>query len=138
MNHTVITRAAVLASNCNDKSCIWVSLNDHNTVWVELFKSYQDFRAWYLKADNGSKIFNQIWFGPGYTYNSMSDAATRLAKEFDWLNDVDYFRLVNKDGVLDLTHPIELDHTWTRGSVVKIKPSLYECNKKNLICHSLL
>ena len=66
----------------------------------------------------------------------MSDVATRLAKEFDQFNDVDYYRAVNKDGILDLIHPIELDYTWTPDHVVKIKPPLYERNKKNLICRS--
>ena len=102
------------------------------------FKSYRDFRAWYLRADDSSKIFHQIWFGPGYTYNSMSDVATRLAKEFDQLNDIDYYRLVNNDSILDLIHPIELDYTWTFDHVVKITAPWYERNKKNLVCHSLL
>ncbi len=120
------------------KNGIFISLNNYETVWVKPFKSYLDFRAWYLKADNGSKIFDQIWFGPGYTYNSMSDMATRLAKEFDWLNDVDYYRLVNKDDLLDLAHPIKLDYTWTFDRIVKITAPWYERNKKNLVCHSLL
>lgn len=136
----VIARAAVLLTsiNYNAKNEIFVSLNNHETVLVVPFKSYLDFRAWYLKADDSSKIFDQIWFGPGYTYNSMSDVATRLAKEFDWLNDVDYYRLVNKDGSLDLAHPIELDYTWTFDHVVKITAPWYERNKKNFVCHSLL
>lgn len=136
----VIARAAALLTsiNYNAKNGIFVSLNNHETVLVIPFKSYLDFRAWYLKADNSSKIFDQIWFGPGYAYNSMSDVATRLAKEFDQFNDVDYYRAVNKDGILDLIHPIELDYTWTPDHVVKIKPPLYERNKKNLICRSLL
>lgn len=136
----VIARAAALltSANYNAKNGIFVSLNNYETVWVKPFKSYLDFRAWYLKADNGSKIFDQIWFGPGYTYNSMSDVATRLAKEFDWLNDVDYYQLVNKDGSLDLAHPIELDYTWTFDHIVKIKAPWYEQSQKNLVCHSLL
>lgn len=138
MNYSVIAKVAMLASNCNDKKDIWVSLNGDDIVLVKPFKSYRDFRTWYLRAADSSKIFDQIWFGPGYTYNSMSDVATRLAKEFDQLNDVDYYRAVNKDGILDLIHPIELDYTWTPDHVVKIKPPLYERNKKNLICHSLL
>lgn len=110
----VIARAALLTSaNYNVKKGIYVQLNDNNMVWVMPFKSYRDLRAWYLRANDGSKIFDQIWFGPGYTYNSMSDVATRLAKEFDQLNDVDYYSLVNKDNLLDLMHPIELDYTWT-------------------------
>lgn len=139
MNHTVTARVAMLTSaNYDAKNGIFVSLNNHETVWVKPFKSYRDFRAWYLKADDSSKIFDQIWFGPGYTYNSMSDVATWLAKEFDWLNDVNYYRLVNKDSNLDLAHPIELDYTWTPDHVVKIKAPWYERNKKNLVCHSLL
>lgn len=136
----VIARAAALltSANYNTKNEIFVSLNNYEVVWVKPFKSYRDFRAWYLKADNSSKIFDQIWFGPGYTYNSMSDVATRLAKEFDQLNDVDYYRLVNKDNLLDLMHPIELDYTWTFDHVVKITAPWYERNKKNLVCHSLL
>lgn len=136
----VIARAAALltSANYNAKNGIFVSLNNYETVWVKPFKSYLDFRTWYLKADNGSKIFDQIWFGPGYTYNSMSDMATRLAKEFDWLNDVDYYRLVNKDDLLDLAHPIKLDYTWTFDRIVKITAPWYERNKKNLVCHSLL
>lgn len=136
----VIARAAALltSANYNAKNGIFVSLNNYETVWVKQFKSYLDFRAWYLKADNGSKIFDQIWFGPEYTYNSMSDMATRLAKEFDWLNDVDYYQLVNKDDLLDLAHPIKLDYTWTFDRIVKITAPWYERNKKNLVCHSLL
>lgn len=136
----VIARAAALltSANYNTKNGIFVSLNNYEIVWVMPFKSYLDFRAWYLKADDSSKIFDQIWFGPGYTYNSMSDVATRLAKEFDQLNDVDYYRLVNKDDLLDLAHPIELDYTWTFDHVVKITAPWYERNKKNLVCHSLL
>ena len=136
----VIARAAALltSANYNAKNGIFISLNNYETVWVKPFKSYLDFRVWYLKADNGSKIFDQIWFGPGYTYNSMSDMATRLAKEFDWLNDVDYYRLVNKDDLLDLAHPIKLDYTWTFDRIVKITAPWYERNKKNLVCHSLL
>lgn len=136
----VIARAAALltSANYNAKNGIFISLNNYETVWVKPFKSHLDFRAWYLKADNGSKIFDQIWFGPGYTYNSMSDMATRLAKEFDWLNDVDYYRLVNKDNLLDLAHPIKLDYTWTFDRIVKITAPWYERNKKNLVCHSLL
>lgn len=139
MNHTVTARVAMLTSaNYNAKKGIYVPLNDNNMVWVMPFKSYRDLRAWYLKADDSSKIFDQIWFGPGYTYNSMSNVATRLAKEFDWLNDVDYYRLVNKDGILDLIHPIELDYTWTFDHVVKITAPWYERSQKNLVCHSLL
>lgn len=136
----VIARAAVLltSANYNAKNEIFVSLNNYETVLIMPFKSYLDFRAWYLKVDDSSKIFDQIWFGPGYTYNSMSDVATRLAKEFDQLNDVDYYRLVKKDDVLDLVHPIELDYTWTFDHVVKITAPWYEQNKKNLVCHSLL
>ena len=139
MNYTVTARVAMLTSaNYNAKNGIYVPLNDNNMVWVMPFKSYRDFRAWYLRADDSSKIFHQIWFGPGYTYNSMSDVATRLAKEFDQLNNIDYYRLVNNNGILDLIHPIELDYTWTFDHVVKITAPLYERNKKNLVCHSLL
>lgn len=139
MNYTVTARVAMLTSaNYNAKNGIYVPLNDNNMVWVMPFKSYRDFRAWYLRADDSSKIFHQIWFGPGYTYNSMSDVATRLAKEFDQLNDMNYYRLVNKDSNLDLAHPIELDYMWTPDHVVKIKASWHERNKKNLVCHSLL
>ena len=136
----VIARAAALltSANYNAKNGIFVSLNNHETVWVMPFKSYRDLRTWYLRANDGSKIFHQIWFGPGYTYNSMSDVATRLAKEFDWLNDVDYYRLVNNDGSLDLAHPIELDYTWIFDHVVKITAPWYERSQKNLVCHSLL
>lgn len=139
MNYTVTARVAMLTStNYNAKNGIYVPLNNNNMVWVMPFKSYRDFRAWYLRADDSSKIFHQIWFGPGYTYNSMSDVATRLAKEFDQLNNIDYYRLVNNDGILDLIHPIELNYTWTFDHVVKITAPWYERNKKNLVCHSLL
>ena len=142
MNHTVIPRVAVLAPNCIAKSAVWFSLNDHDMVLVKPFESYLYFKRWCFKADDSSKIINQIWFGPQYSYGSMSYMATQLANEFDWLNNVDYFRLVNKDGFLDLKHPIKLDYTWTLDHVVKfkspLKPSLYGCNKNNLICHSLL
>lgn len=88
----------------------YCTLKNGDTVYIIPFRSYRDFKAWYKEAQDGTRIFHQIWFNSVYSYCQMKECASELENLFHELQDANYYRVVERSDEIDLCNPVHLKY----------------------------